>query len=201
MKTSKPPGVIKCTVVGDGGVGKTSMLMSYTTGKIQTDYQPTQFDTYSVTVHLDGADHRVSMMDTAGQETYDRLRTLSYYDTDVFIVSFSVEDKDSFDNVKTKWIPEIKQFRPDTPFLLVGTQTDLRGSDADITESCIWATQGKKLSKRLGAEGYYECSALERSGLDDIFRATVKAATQPKKKRRVWQSFKNAFKRKSLAIS
>lgn len=132
------------------------------------------------------------------QETYDRLRTLSYYDTDVFLVCFSVEDKDSLENVKTKWIPEIKEFRPNTPFIIVGTQTDLRGSMTDITDACVKTVKGKKLAKRLGAVDYLECSALETVGLTDIFSAAYNATLAPKRKRRVWQSFKRAFKRKSV---
>lgn len=132
------------------------------------------------------------------QETYDRLRTLSYYDTDVFIVCFSVEDKDSLENVKTKWIPEIKEYRPNTPYVMVGTQTDLRGSVTDITDACVKTQKGKKLAKKLGAVDYLECSSLESVGLDEIFTVAYTAATNKKPKRRVWQSLKSAFKRRSM---
>ena len=130
------------------------------------------------------------------QETYDRLRTLSYYDTDVFIVCFSVEDPDSFENVRSKWVAEIKQYRPNTPFLLVGTQTDLRGSVVDLTDECITAGRGKKAAKRLGAVGYLECSALEGSGLDTVFRTALMAVIAPKKRWHFWKSFRGVFKRK-----
>lgn len=122
---------IKCVIVGDGGVGKTSLLMSYTTGGIMMDYIPTCFDCYTVDMKVKDQNYTMSMIDTAGQETYDRLRTLAYYDTDVFVVCFSVADHDSFVNVKSKWIPEIRQYRPNTPFIIVGTQNDLRKMEAD----------------------------------------------------------------------
>ncbi|MGH0185015.1 UNVERIFIED_CONTAM: hypothetical protein FKN15_018232, partial [Acipenser sinensis] len=63
---------------------------------------------------------------SAGQEDYDRLRPLSYPQTDVFLVCFSVVSPSSFENVREKWIPEISHHCPRTPFLLVGTQVDLR---------------------------------------------------------------------------
>lgn len=130
------------------------------------------------------------------QETYDRLRTLSYYDTDVFIVCFSVEDPDSFENVKSKWVSEIREYRPNTPFVLVGTQTDLRGSVVDLTDECITSAKGKKTAKRLKAVGYLECSALEGTGLDTVFRTALMAVIAPKRKWHFWKSFWSVFKRK-----
>lgn len=194
----KVPKELKCVLVGDGGVGKTSLVLSYTTGKIMTSYEPTCFDDYIVNIKTMNGVEKMQVSDTAGQETYDRLRTLSYYDTDVFIVCFSVEDKDSLENVKTKWIPEIKEYRPNTPYVMVGTQTDLRGSVTDITDACVKTQKGKKLAKKLGAVDYLECSSLESVGLDEIFTVAYTAATNKKPKRRVWQSLKSAFKRRSM---
>ena len=67
-----------------------------------------------------------------GQEDYDRLRPLSYPQTDVFLVCFSVVSPSSFENVKEKWVPEITHHCPKTPFLLVGTQIDLRDDPSTI---------------------------------------------------------------------
>lgn len=57
---------------------------------------------------------------------YDRLRPLSYPQTDVFLVCYSVVNPASFDNVRAKWSPEIKHNNPETPVVLVGTKLDLR---------------------------------------------------------------------------
>ncbi len=68
----------------------------------------------------------ISPIWSIGQEDYDRLRPLSYPQTDVFLVCFSVTSPASFENVKEKWFPEVHHHCPGVPCLIVGTQIDLR---------------------------------------------------------------------------
>lgn len=188
----------KCVVVGDGGVGKTSMLIRYVNDDFLTEYMPTCFDSYSVPLDLGDRQGTLILADTAGQETYDRLRTLSYYNTDVFIVCFSITSIDSFINVRSRWVPELQVYRPGTPFLLVGTQADLRQSPPSSSQVSVPARKGKKLARKVGALGYMECSALTGSGLDRVFRQAISHAVTPRKKRKLWSSFKSMFVKKTL---
>lgn len=157
---------IKCVVTGDGAVGKTCLLISYTTNAFPGEYIPTVFDNYSAEVNFDGKKISLGLWDTAGQEDYDRLRPLSYPQTDVFLICFSIVGRASYDNVKAKWYPEISHHAPGVPIVLVGTKRDLR-DDPDTIAKLAASGQpgpttprmGDDLARDIGAK-YVECSAM-----------------------------------------
>lgn len=119
--------------------------------------------------------YTLGLFDTAGQEDYDRLRPLSYPQTDVFLVCFSVTSPASFENVREKWFPEVHHHCPGVPCLIVGTQVDLR-NDESVREKLskqkmqpVSKEMGEKMAKELGAVRYVECSALTQFKLKDVF--------------------------------
>lgn len=181
---------VKCVVVGDGTVGKTCMLSVFSTNTFPQAYIPTVFDNFSANLLVDNRPTCLGLWDTAGQDTYDRLRPLSYPQTDIFMVVFSVVSPVSLNNTGHKWVPEIQHHCSQTPFILVGNKTDLR-SDIKVVASLqaqdlkpVTKAEGQEKARELGAVGYQECSALTQEGLTEVFEAVVRAVRRPNLKPR-----------------
>jgi len=173
---------IKCVVVGDGAVGKTCLLISYTTNAFPGEYIPTVFDNYSANVMVDGRPINLGLWDTAGQEDYDRLRPLSYPQTDVFLVCFAINNSASKENVSSKWHPEIQHHAPNVPIILVGTKSDFRNDPNNAGTPLISQEEGNGVSQEIHAIKYLECSALTQDGLKLVFDEAIRAAlTKPKR--------------------
>ncbi|KAF7149203.1 hypothetical protein RHSIM_Rhsim03G0239800 [Rhododendron simsii] len=192
---------IKCVTVGDGAVGKTCMLICYTSNKFPTvsyskpnafvptgDYVPTVFDNFSANVAVDGSIVNLGLWDTAGQEDYSRLRPLSYRGADIFVLAFSLTSRASYENVLKKWMPELRRFAPDVPIVLVGTKLDLRedrGYLADHMGSIITSTQGEELRKQIGAAAYIECSSKTQQNVKAVFDTAIKVVLQPPRRKEI----------------
>lgn len=168
---------LKLVVVGDGAVGKTCLLVVYAQGKFPTEYLPTVFENYKAKVKINNVEHNILLWDTAGQEELLNIRVLSYANTDVFLMCFSVVDKTTLDNIKEKWIPEVRDNTKKQPvFILVGLKTDLRAStDAD---QCITKEVGESVASQVGASTYVECSSLKNEGVKEVFDTAIIEATK-----------------------
>ena len=141
---------------------------------------PYRFDFYSAVVLVDSQPVNLGFWDTAGQEDYDRLRPLSYPQTNVFLVCFSVVSPTSFENVANRWAPEIEHYCPGVPKILIGTKLDLLNDEATIEElkeknlAPITQQQGEAMQRKIGAVAYMECSALTQRGLKQVFDEAIR---------------------------
>ena len=176
---------IKLVVVGDGAVGKTCLLISYTSNSFPKEYVPTVFDNYSANVKVDDEVVSLGLWDTAGQEDYDRLRPLSYPGTDIFLICFSVVSHTSFANVKSKWWPEVTHHCGKAAIMLIGTKIDLRDDPETIEklrlkgqQPIAWE-QAEQMARDIKAVSYMECSALTQKGLKQVFDEAIKAVICP----------------------
>ncbi|KAI6657867.1 hypothetical protein LOD99_609 [Oopsacas minuta] len=189
---------IKCCLVGNSDVGKTSLCITYTSKQFPSHYIPTVFDESPMDREIDGVTLRISLWDTADNYEYYRLRMLSYRLTDVFLISFSLIDPYSFENVKEKWSPAVTHFNPNTPKILVGTKLDLRDDEESISLiklkdkkfAPISYSQGLEMMRDIGAVRYIECSALTQIGVTQVFEEVMRVAIANKshaiRKRRVY---------------
>mmetsp|Transcript_63357 Transcript_63357/g.174294 ORF Transcript_63357/g.174294 Transcript_63357/m.174294 type:complete len:198 (+) Transcript_63357:120-713(+) len=181
---------MKVVVVGDGAVGKTCLLLSYTANQYPQDYVPTIFDTYSVNTCVDDKLITLSLWDTAGQEDYDKLRPLSYPLTDCFILCFSVLNPESLQNAKSKWLPELEKHSPGTPVVLVGTKIDAREDPNQVSrlrtvnQVPVSTEAGSRVAEEMGLR-YMECSAMTQMGLKDVFDTTMRTTIAAKKARKL----------------
>ncbi|XVE70442.1 hypothetical protein DITRI_Ditri10aG0073000 [Diplodiscus trichospermus] len=196
---------IKCVTVGDGAVGKTCMLICYTSNKFPTDYIPTVFDNFSANVAVDGSIVNLGLWDTAGQEDYSRLRPLSYRGADIFVLAFSLISRASYENVLKKWMPELRRFAPDVPVVLVGTKLDLREDRAYLADQMgsdiITSAQGEELRKQIGAAAYIECSSKTQQNVKAIFDTAIKVVLQPPRRKEVARKKRRRRSGCSIAIN
>jgi len=177
MTSLSPSGhPLKIVVVGDGTVGKTCLLIGYTSGSFPVEYVPTVFDNFAGSFTCDGMKINMTLWDTAGQEDYERLRPLSYPHTDVFLLCFSVDNHNSYDNIASKWCPEVRHHCPKAPIVLVATKIDLRREDPSHTLS---TSDGKRLRAKIKAAKYVECSAKTRDGLQEVFEEAARSVLKP----------------------
>eukprot|EP01095_Lingulamoeba_sp_RSL-Kostka_P008287 TRINITY_DN273_c0_g1_i2.p1 TRINITY_DN273_c0_g1~~TRINITY_DN273_c0_g1_i2.p1 ORF type:complete len:208 (+),score=75.94 TRINITY_DN273_c0_g1_i2:38-625(+) len=175
---------VKCVVVGDSAVGKTTFLYSYVNNKFPDEYIPTVMDKYSADVIVDGAQVNLTILDTAGQEDYDRLRPLSYPQTDIFFLMYSVDNPSSYETIQKKYASEVKDNCPNVPIIVIATKTDLREDEETInllsekTLAPVSEEDGRNLSEKIGAGGYLECSALKNKGMNDFLRDVFEISSQ-----------------------
>lgn len=134
----------------------------------------------------------MSLWDTAGQEEFDRLRSLSYDNTDVVVLCFSVDSKDSLENVESKWVGEIQENCPGVKLVLVALKCDLRENGEEEDENAAPATeqrekkpmidynQGLDVARRIKAMRYLECSAMRNRGVNEAFTEAARVALSVK---------------------
>jgi GTPase SAR1 family protein len=162
---------------------------------------PTVFENYITHVEhrQSGKMVELALWDTAGQEEYDRLRPLSYPETDLLFVCFAIDCPNSLENVLDKvrphilaqiihtktsqWYPEVLHFCPTTPIILCGLKSDLRTKRTCIellkTQGLTPVTQqqGRAVAEKMGAM-YMECSSKEMSGVHEIFETAIDTAVR-----------------------
>ena len=181
------PETLKLVFIGDSTVGKTSLLIKYTTKEFPASFLPTFLDNYAVNFTLPGVEiaqllkksatsendanllaasaakmppdreYIVGLFDSAGGEDYQRLRPLAFSETDIFLIGFDISNEETFKNVRTHYRPEILHHMPKTPWLLVGLKSDLRENEEEDEEENAFEKEGHSRKKKKA------CVSVERA--------------------------------------
>jgi len=162
----------KVAVIGDGGVGKTSLIQKFTQGRFQTDYSKTigaQLTRYKT--EINGYKFKLIFWDIAGQDDFHFLRPIFYRACKAAIIVYSLEENNlgerSFEHI-TSWHEDIKQFCGDIPVIIFANKVDM------INVQSLDTTKIQNLVKEQNFLGYYLTSALTGQGLENAFNALIK---------------------------
>jgi len=178
----------KLVILGDGACGKTSLLNVYTRGYFPQVYEPTVFENYVHDTWIDNQQIELSLWDTAGQEDFDRLRSLSYADTHVIMLCFAVDLRNSLENIEYKWMEEILEHCPGVKLVLVALKCDLREDETTIRNLArmddrpVTYEEGLVVAKRIHASRYLECSAKHNRGVREAFDQAARVSISAKAK-------------------
>jgi small GTP-binding protein len=157
--------IFKLTVLGDGAVGKTSMVLQYTERKFSENYIMSIGANFSIKI-MNYPDQnifiRLQIWDLAGQKHFQFVRPSFYRGSFGCFFVFDITRRESFENIKN-WIEEAKQYVPGVPYVLVGNKIDL------VDERVVSKKEGISLAEEIGAVGYYETSAKTSLNIDDLF--------------------------------
>ena len=156
------PKIIKCVLIGDEGVGKTSLLITYTRNKFPEFYVPNILDKCAVNVQLNKKTYTLGLFDTTSNYEQD----ISY--TDVFLLCFSLDKPASLQNAKEKWFPMIKMNNAKANIILVGLKSDLNTNISLTKLECV--------TKELGCTKYLQCSAKFQIGIRSVFNEVIRVS-------------------------
>nr|ADZ73520.1 Rho3 GTPase [Dugesia japonica] len=175
----------KVVVVGDGYVGKTSLLNAFVKKTFFTDYEPTVFETTSRDVNINGLTITLNLWDTGGQEDYEHIRILSY-PADLIILCYAVDIPSSLNNILDIWKPELDIHSPKAPIILVGCKSDLRDRYFDNKQKSaelVSSEDSVKIRQTICAKGHLECSARTGSNVDAVFDMAAEILLQKSHKK------------------
>jgi len=160
--------LIKLMLIGDSGVGKSSLLLRFSDDSFDMNCTPTiGIDFKLRTIELDGKKIKLQLLDTAGQERFKTITTAHYRNAMGILLVYDITNKQSFDNI-TDWLKNIEKHTSQAPNkILVGNKTDLAAQRKVSTE------QGRQLADQLQMT-HYETSAKDKTMVDEAFFALTR---------------------------
>ena len=157
---------------------KVALLMVLNDKPYPEKYIPTIFENYTQEVTIEGIPIKFHIWDTAGQDEYDRLRPLSYSGANAVALTFLLNDKNTFNEIKTKWYKEAKKYCKNAALVLIGLCLDKRedGNPNHVTDK-----EAEQMVRDLHLSCYISCSAKTQEGVDKILCTIAKAINSKNK--------------------
>jgi Ras-related C3 botulinum toxin substrate 1 len=177
---------IKCYIFGDPNVGKSSLLYTFAKNSFITEDEEVPFQNYIVNMTWKEETVSLCLYDNIKES---ELRKLTIQDMDIFLVCYS--DDKSFLNVEDVWIPEIKQYAPFTPIILVSTKSDLSENKS------LDKAKGLQLQKKIKSDYFIQCSAKNQENVKECYQYVIERVKDSDRKLKKGQS-KGTTKKKSL---
>ena len=165
---------IKITLVGNSGVGKTCIILRYTTKEFDENVITTKGANYSLQkIEIDGKEYQLDIWDTAGQEHYRSLGKHFYKDAFIVILVYDVTNKKSFEDLKNSWFHDLNRYGEKCTVLgIVGNKCDLYEQEM-VTEE-----EGRKFAEETNAL-FMLVSAKNGDNIDNLFTSLVKKYLEP----------------------
>lgn len=181
--------IYNVVMLGDGGVGKSSVTVMFVSGKFVSVYDPTVEDCYNKTTVVDGVSHVLEIMDTAGQENYRALRDQYMTKGEGFVVVYSMANRQSLANVPRN-ISDICRHKEcneskgvgvkDMSIMVAGNKKDLKRPDRQVKKK-----EAKELMEQISREhenmGHMFCSAKESLNVFEIFHTLIRMMWERRK--------------------
>ena len=166
-------GLYKIVLLGESGVGKTSIISQFVDQEFQEDLQISTGSTYSSKTLLAGNDKllKFEIWDTAGQERYRSLTKLFYKDSNAAILVYDITREDSFEQLQEYWVTQIKESAPKNIIIAIcGNKSDL------INNEKVDEGKAREYAKEVGAI-FGLTSAKSSFGINDLFIQIAKKLT------------------------
>ena len=154
----------KVVIVGESGVGKTSILSQFINDTFQINTESTSGATFSSKTVLCSNNNKIKLeiWDTAGQERFRALTKMFYKDAGAAIIVYDITKKESFKEIQNYWVKQIKEFNDKIILVIVANKSDLIENEGTNEE------EARKYANQINAS-FIVSSALNKSGIDDIF--------------------------------
>ena len=164
----------KVTLIGDSGVGKSSIIGRYISGIFRGDTLTTSGANYSQKIYQrKNQKVRLNIWDTAGQEKFRSLGRNFYKDAYIICIIYDITNKQSFKNVQEIWYPEIEKHGEKYKILaIVGNKCDLY-EDEEVEEKDI-----NSFAEKIGGK-YFLVSAKNGNGIEEMFKTLAKMYLNP----------------------